>query len=246
MLALRSLLFSVTMILSTIVIAVVLVVMAPTPFVWRSRAARLYAAFVMGALRLLCGIDYRVEGRENLPPGAAIIFSKHQSTWETYALQLIFPAQTWVLKRELMWVPFFGWGLATLKPVAIDRQAGRKAVKQVIEQGTRRLAEGIWITVFPEGTRVAPGQHKRWGIGGALLAEKSGYPVVPVAHNAGELWGRRAFLKKPGTVQVVIGPPIETQGKSAGDINQQAEAWMNDTMARISHVPMHAEVAVSR
>jgi 1-acyl-sn-glycerol-3-phosphate acyltransferase len=246
MLALRSLLFSVTMILSTIVIAVVLVVMAPTPFVWRSRAARLYAAFVMGALRLLCGIDYRVEGRENLPPGAAIIFSKHQSTWETYALQLIFPAQTWVLKRELMWVPFFGWGLATLKPVAIDRQAGRKAVKQVIEQGTRRLAEGIWITVFPGGTRVAPGQHKRWGIGGALLAEKSGYPVVPVAHNAGELWGRRAFLKKPGTVQVVIGPPIETQGKSAGDINQQAEAWMNDTMARISHVPMHAEVAVSR
>jgi len=239
MAALRSLLFSLAMILSTVVTALLLAALLPTPFTWRSRVARVYAAFVIGALKVLCGIDYRVEGRENIPHGAAIIFAKHQSTWETYALQLIFPAQTWVLKRELMWVPFFGWGLAALKPVAIDRQAGRKAVMQIIEQGKQRLSEGIWITIFPEGTRIAPGQHKRWGIGGAVLAENSGAPVVPVAHNAGELWGRRAFIKHPGTVRVVIGPPIETKGRIAADINREAEAWMNRTMAEIS--PLEAQ-----
>jgi 1-acyl-sn-glycerol-3-phosphate acyltransferase len=234
MAALRSLLFSLAMILSTVVTALVLVALLPAPFAWRSRAAGIYAGFVIGALKVLCGIGYRVEGRENIPPGAAIIFAKHQSTWETYALQLIFPAQTWVLKRELMWVPFFGWGLAALKPVAIDRKAGRKAVMQIIEQGKNRLAEGIWITIFPEGTRIAPGQHKRWGIGGAVLAENSGAPVVPVAHNAGEFWARRAFIKRPGTVRVIIGPPIETKGRTAAEINQQAEDWMRRTMAEIS------------
>lgn len=236
MATIRSLLFSIAMIVSTVVTALVLVVLLPTPFAWRSRAAGVYAGFVISALKSLCGIDYRVEGRENIPQGPAIIFSKHQSTWETYALQLIFPAQTWVLKRELMWVPFFGWGLAALKPVAIDRQAGRQAVKQIIEQGKQRLAEGIWITIFPEGTRIAPGQYKRWGIGGAVLAENTGAPVVPVAHNAGELWGRRAFVKRPGTVRVIIGPPIETQGLSAADINQQAESWMRQAMAEISPI----------
>ena len=245
MAAIRSLLFSLAMILSTVATALLLVLLFPAPFTWRSRVARGYAAFVIGAVKRLCGIDYRVEGRENIPPGAIIIFSKHQSTWETYALQLIFPVQTWVLKRELMWVPFFGWGLAALKPVAIDRQAGRKAVKQIIEQGKQRLAEGISITIFPEGTRIAPGQYKRWGIGGAVLAENSGAPVVPVAHNAGELWGRRAFIKRPGTVRVVIGPPIETQGRTATDINQQAEAWMKRTMAEISPIEAQRELNIT-
>ena len=235
---LRSLLFSAAMIGSTIVTATLLVLMLPAPFKWRSRLARSYAGFVLGALRVLCGIRHEVEGREHIPDRAAIIFSKHQSTWETYALQLLFPPQCWVLKQELMWVPFFGWGLAALKPIAIDRSAGRKAVKAIVEQGTQRLQDGIWVTIFPEGTRVAPGTQKRWGVGGALLASQSGYPIVPVAHNAGEFWGRRSFAKKPGTIKVVIGPLIETQGKSASEINQQAEIWMNDTMARISNVPI--------
>ena len=185
---------------------------------------------------MLCGIRYQVKGRENIPEGAAIIFSKHQSTWETYALQLIFPAQTWVLKRELMWVPFFGWGLALLKSIAIDRSSGRKAIKQIIDQGQKRLDEGIWITFFPEGTRVAPGHHKRWGIGGAILAEHSGFPVVPVAHNAGEFWGRREFLKKPGTIQVIIGPPLDPTGLKASEINHQVEQWMITVMEDISSV----------
>jgi len=230
----RSLVFSLFMIVATVFTAALLVLALPTPFSVRSKIARTYAVAVVGALRILCGIDYRLRGRENIPDGAAIIFSKHQSTWETYALQVFLPAQVWVLKRELMWVPFFGWGMAALRPIAIDRSSGRKAVESIVTQGTQRLRNGIWVTVFPEGTRVAPGERKRWGIGGAILAERSGYPVVPVAHNAGEYWGRRKFIKKPGTVQVVIGPPVQTQGRKAADINAEVEAWMTQTMAEIS------------
>ncbi len=232
----RSLIFSASMIIATVLISLVLVLCAPLPFHLRSRAARAYAAYVVGTLKLLCGVDYRVKGRENIPGGAAIIFSKHQSTWETYALQLLFPPQVWVLKRELMWVPFFGWGMATLKPISIDRSSGRKAIKQIIKQGKARLDAGIWVTIFPEGTRIAPGKYKRWGMGGAILAEESAYPIVPVAHNAGEFWGRREFVKKPGTIQVVIGPVVETRGRKAAEINAEVENWMRTTMAEISDV----------
>ena len=232
----RSLLFSIAMIISTVMIALMLVIFSPAPFFVRSRLARGYACFIISSLKLLCGVNYRVSGHENIPEGAAIILSKHQSTWETYALQLIFPAQVWVLKRELMWVPFFGWGIAVLKPIFIDRSSGRKAINQIIEKGKQRLDAGIWVTIFPEGTRIAPGQKKRWGAGGAILAESSGYPVVPVAHNAGEFWGRRSFLKKPGTIQVVIGPPIEPKGLKAAEINQKAEEWVASTMSKICSV----------
>jgi 1-acyl-sn-glycerol-3-phosphate acyltransferase len=232
----RAFLFSTAMISSTVLIAILLIAFSPAPFTVRSRLARGYACFVISALKLFCGINYKLSGSENIPEGAAIILSKHQSTWETYALQLFFPPQVWVLKRELMWLPIFGWGMALLKPIAIDRSSGRKAVNQIIEKGKQRLDEGIWVTIFPEGTRIAPGQHKRWGIGGAVLAETSGYPVVPVAHNAGEFWGRRSFLKKPGTIQIVIGKPIEVKGLKAAEINQKAEEWVNTSMAEISSV----------
>jgi 1-acyl-sn-glycerol-3-phosphate acyltransferase len=248
---LRSLIFSVVMISSTIITALLLVLALPLPFRLRSRIARGYAAFVIGSLKALCGIDYHVRGQEHIPQGAAIIFAKHQSAWETYALQLFFPSQVWVLKRELMWVPFFGWGMAALKPIAIKRGAGRQAIKQVIDQGRQRLDAGIWVTIFPEGTRIAPGQKKRWGQGGAILAEHTGYPVVPVAHNAGEFWGRRSFIKRPGTIQVVIGPLIETRGRTAAEINQTVQEWMEITMAEISTAerrqqPEHAPSTPSR
>lgn len=237
--AIRSLFFSITMILATIIVAVFLVLALPTPFRLRSAIARTYAAFMVKALEVLCGVHYQITGRENIPQGAGIIFSNHQSTWETYALQIFFPPQVWVLKRELMWVPFFGWGLAALKPIAIDRDAGRKAVKQINEQGKARLDDGLWVVVFPEGTRVAPGVQKRWGMGGALLAAESGYPVVPVAHNAGEFWGRRKFVKRPGTIRVVIGEAIETKGKKAAEIQREAEAWVQARLAEFA--PSSAE-----
>ena len=231
---LRSVVFSIGMVLSTIVIGFVLPLSAIFTFQVSSAIARMYAWFIVHSLRILCGVNFQVSGQENIPEGAAILFSKHQSTWETYALQLVFPPQVWVFKRELLWVPFFGWGLAALKSISIDRSSGRKAIKQIVEQGKQRLDAGIWVTIFPEGTRVAPGQHKRWGIGGAILAEKTGYPIVPVAHNAGEYWAKRSFIKQPGTIQVVIGKPVETKGRKAADINHEVEAWMDSAMEEIA------------
>ncbi len=203
------------------------------PFHTRYLIVTQWSTFTLWWLKLTCKVDYRVEGLEHVPQQTAILFCKHQSAWETLALQRIFPPQIWVLKRELMWLPLFGWAMATLKPIAIDRNAGRKAVKKIIETGTQRLRDGLWVVIFPEGTRVSPGQTKRFGIGGALLAEKSGYPVVPVAHNAGEFWPRRAFLKKPGTITVVIGPAIDSKGRSASKINQLAQQWIENAMRRI-------------
>ena len=231
---LRSFIFSIGMVLSTIAIGFALPISALFAFPVRTKVARMYAWFVVHSLRVLCGVNFQVQGQENIPKGAAILFSKHQSTWETYALQLIFPPQVWVFKRELLWVPFFGWGLAALKSISIDRGSGRKAIKQIVEQGRQRLDAGIWVTIFPEGTRVAPGEHKRWGIGGAILAEKTGYPIVPAAHNAGEFWAKRAFIKRPGTIQVIVGKPVETKGRKAAEINQEVEAWMNSAMAEIA------------
>ena len=231
---LGALIFSIGMVVSTIVIGFALPISVLFPFRVSSAIARMYAWFIVHSLRVLCGVNYQVRGQENIPEGAAILFSKHQSTWETYALQLIFPPQVWVFKRELLWVPFFGWGLAALKSISIDRSSGRKAIKQIVEQGRQRLDAGIWVTIFPEGTRVAPGQHKRWGIGGAILAEQTGYPIVPVAHNAGEFWAKRSFIKRPGTIQVIIGKPVDTRGRKATDINAEVEAWMESAMAEIS------------
>ena len=217
--------------LSVVIYAPLMLPTALLPFPARYRLIRQWARFQVFMLQALCGLRYRVEGREHLPENAAIIMAKHQSAWETIAFQEIFPQQTWVLKRELMWIPLFGWALALLRPIAIDRNAGRKAIEQVIEQGRDRLKSAIWVVVFPEGTRVAPGARRRYGIGGAVLAVETGYPVVPVAHNAGSFWPRRGFLKRPGTIRVVIGPVIDPYGKSAEEIRQLAEEWIEDTMA---------------
>ncbi len=203
---------------------------AVLPFPRRYRLISRWARWQMFLLKHICGLDYRVDGLEHLPAGAAVILAKHQSAWETIAFQQIFPPQTWVLKRELMWIPLFGWALALLRPIAIDRGAGRVAIEQVIEQGRERLQSGIWVVVFPEGTRMAPGTRRRYGIGGAALAAESGYPVVPVAHNAGSFWPRRGFLKRPGMIRVVIGPVINPRGKTAEDIRRLAEEWIEGKM----------------
>ena len=219
------------MLLSAAVYAPLMLLTVVLPFAIRYRLISAWAQFQLIVLKHLCRLDYRVEGREHLPGGAAIILSKHQSAWETIAFQEIFPPQTWVLKRELLWIPLFGWALALLRPIAIDRGAGRVAIEQVIEQGRERLQSGIWVVVFPEGTRMAPGTRRRYGIGGAALAAASGYPVVPVAHNAGSFWPRRGFLKRPGTIRLVIGPVIDSHGKTAEEIRRQAEDWIENTMA---------------
>jgi 1-acyl-sn-glycerol-3-phosphate acyltransferase len=230
----KSLIFSFFMIASTVVVATLAVLLFLLPFKTRYAVVRSFAVINVSLLKSLCGLNYEIEGQENIPTDTAIIFSKHQSTWETMALQLIFPPQTFVVKRELMWVPFFGWGLAMLKPIAIDRGAGRNAIKQIVHQGIDRLEAGIWVVIFPEGTRVRPGQRIRYKLGGAILAVESGYPVVPVAHNSGEYWPKKQFLKKSGTIKIVIGPPIETKDRKPEDILTDAESWIEATMERIS------------
>ena len=234
MLFIRSLLFTGLMIGTVPLFVIPGVVLYPFPYRARYAFFTSWATMVIWLLKVLYELRYQVQGAENIPQGPAIIFSKHQSAWETIALQRIFPPQVWVLKRELLWVPFFGWALKMLESVGIDRGSGRKAITEIINQGTQRLQRGRWVVVFPEGTRVAPGQRKRYGIGGGLLAEKSGFPVVPVAHNAGEYWPRRGFLKKPGVIQVVIGPVIESKHRDATEITQLAEDWIETKVAEIS------------
>ncbi len=227
------------MLVSVLIYAPLMLPTALLAYPLRYRLISQWARFQSFLLKFLCGLDYRVEGREHLPPGAAIILSKHQSAWETIVFQQIFPAQTWVLKRELMWIPLFGWALKLMRPIAIDRGAGRKAVEQVITQGRERLQSGIWVVVFPEGTRVAPGTRKRYAMGGAALAAETGYPVVPVAHNAGSFWPRRGFLKKPGTVRVAIGPAINPGEKKAEEIIKQVENWIEGKMVELENEPRH-------
>jgi 1-acyl-sn-glycerol-3-phosphate acyltransferase len=196
-------------------------------------AAVAWAKSVLFMLRWLCKLDYVVEGREHLPQRSSVVLMKHSSAWETLAQLVIFPRQTWVLKRELTWVPVFGWVLLALRPIAIDRRGGGAAVQQVLTQGQARLAAGLWVVVFPEGTRVPAGQTRRYGMSGALLAGAAGLPVVPVAHNAGDFWPRRSWLKRPGTIRVVIGPPIPTSGVEPRLVNERAQRWIEATLARL-------------
>lgn len=229
----RSCLFSLGQILSTPLFGLVGLCLFFLPFRHRYRFLIQWGRLNFWWLKKTCGISFRVQGIEHIPAGPAVVLCKHQSAWETIALQQIFPPQIWVLKRELLKIPFFGWGLALLEPIAIDRKAGRRALEQIIQQGRQRLAAGRWVVVFPEGTRMPPGTMGRFGIGGAALAEAAGCPVVPVAHNAGRYWPRAGLIKYPGVIEVVIGPAIDTQGKSADQINQEASEWIAQAMERI-------------
>ena len=230
---LRSLLFAIVLVITTPPFALLAICTSPLPPHARYRIITTWTDITLWFVWHLLGIRYRVIGRENMPSQASVILCKHQSAWETMALQHIFPAVCFVLKRELLKVPFFGWGLARMPTIAIDRAAGKDALAQVLEQGSKRLEEGFWVVVFPEGTRVAPGTTRRYKPGGAWLAHKTGVPVVPVAHNAGEFWRRNAFIKYPGEVVVSIGPAIATAGRAAEEINAEAHAWIEAEMRRL-------------
>jgi len=196
------------------------------PYRTRFELARVWARVILALLRWTCGLDYRVEGRENLPAGNHVALMKHSSSWETVAQALLLPAQVWVLKRELLWVPVVGWGIRQLRAIAVNRGAGSSAVRQVVEQGTARLAEGEWVVIFPEGTRMPPGETGKYGVSGALLAAEVGKLIIPIAHDAGYYWPRRGLIKRRGTIRVVIGPPIAAAGRNPRDITAEAQAWI--------------------
>ncbi len=217
------------------IVGVLILGAMPLSFKVRYKIADIWIDCLLFMLKLCCGLSYEVEGLEHIPRDmAAIILSKHQSAWETIALRQFISPQTAVLKKSLLQIPFGGWALATLKPIAIDRQNQKEALKMLIEQGTERLQEGLFVVVFPEGTRVAPGSNKKFNAGGSMLAHKSEFPVIPLAHNAGEFWPRNSFLKYPGVIKVKIGPQIDTKGKKSKDINAEAEEWINQAMAQIA------------
>ncbi|MGI4812935.1 MAG: lysophospholipid acyltransferase family protein [Janthinobacterium lividum] len=189
---------------------------------------------VMAGLRILVGIRYRIEGWENLPDGRAVVLAKHQSAWETVAFPALLPRPLcYVFKRELLFVPFFGWALGLLKMVHIDRRKGTRAFASVVRQGRDRLADGSWVIMFPEGTRVPVGQRRQYKMGGPRFAVEAGAPVVPIAHNAGHVWPRNSFLKYAGVVTVSIGPLIDTTGLTAEQVARRVETWIEDEMLRI-------------
>ena len=206
---------------------------APRDFLWSF--VKNYCRFTLWLGDALCGLKVVAEGKEYLPEGPCVIMIKHSSALETYGHVPFFPRTSWVLKKEIHWIPVFGWALKFLyKPIAIDRRRGGSAVKQVIQQGKEKLSEGTWVTVFPEGTRMPAGETRKYGISGAALAKEAGVLIVPVAHNAGDFWQRRELTKRPGTIRFCIGPPVDPSTQSPKDTNLIVQKWIEGKMNEIS------------
>lgn len=236
MIYLKSLVFLIGQILSTFLMGPIVLLLWPFPIKSRYWVANFWCQFNLWMLRWVCGLGYEVQGAENIPKDrTGLIFCKHQSAFETFALQILFPPAVFILKQELTRIPIWGWALATLKPIAIDRSAKSQALKQVVREGVARIHSGYWVVLFPEGTRVAPGERGHYGSSGGMLAHKARCPILPVAHNAGVYWGKSGFLKYPGTIRIIIGPALDGASLSAADITRQGEAWIENTMLDLSN-----------
>jgi 1-acyl-sn-glycerol-3-phosphate acyltransferase len=233
----KSLLFTAYMMVSALAFGGFMALCFWAPYTTQFAIARTWARMVFWLLDKMCGLKFTVEGRERIPAGNHIVMSNHTSAWETIAQFLIFPPQVWVLKRELLWIPLIGWGLKLLRPISINRGAGHRAVNQVVEQGRQRLAAGLWIIIFPEGTRVVAGETRKYGVSGALLATATGKCVVPLSHNASDFWVRRGIVKKAGTIKVIIGEPISSTGKDARELNDEVRRAIEAGLARIAQSP---------
>lgn len=235
MLWFRSLLFMLFLTVTVIPYAFACMIWSPLPLRWRYKLTMGWPKLAAWGAKVICGVRWQVKGLENLPDGQAIVLSKHQSAWETLFLPSHLPREVcFVYKRELHRIPFFGWGLALLRMIPIDRSKGRDAFEQVVRIGQQRLSEGRWPILFPEGTRIAPGKMGRFKMGGALLACRTGAPVVPIALNAGECWPRKAFIKKPGMITVSIGPVISSQGVTPEELNDKVYNWIDQEMRRLN------------
>lgn len=234
-LTLRAIAFLVFQVVTVVPMSFVCLLMAVVPRATRYRITVAWPRAQIYAARWLLGIQWQLKGLENLPAGPAILLSKHQSTWETLFYPAMMPRELcFVFKRELLFLPFFGWGIALLDMIHINRQRGSDAFEQVVRQGIAKLAQGRWIIMFPEGTRTPAGSQGRYKSGGARLAIRTGAPVVPIAVNSGEFWPRKAFIKQPGLITVSIGPPIDSAGLTVEALNQQVEAWIEAEMRRLS------------
>lgn len=225
----KSLIFSLYMIISVFLFALINLLISFLAYKKRSFLLKFWARSNLLVLEKICQTKVVISGLENIPETPCIVFSKHQSTLETIVLQIIFSPQVWVLKKELLRIPFFGWTLALGKPIAIDRSSGKAALKQIIEQGIDRLKNQYWLIIFPEGTRSRPGYPVKYKKGGAILAEKSGADIIPVSHNSGFFWPKGQFLKKPGVIHFVVGPVIKNNNQPANELLAVAELWIEST-----------------
>ncbi|MCL4790913.1 MAG: lysophospholipid acyltransferase family protein [Gammaproteobacteria bacterium] len=227
----RSLLFNTILFLSVAVWSIVVVIGRLWGYTVAYDLTVSWARWILAVCGKICGLHYTVEGMENLPRENSVVLLKHSSAYETIAQWCLFPRQTWVLKREVLWTPFLGWAVAGVRPIAINRQAGRRAVEQVVAQGRERLRDGLWVMIFPEGTRMPAGQTRKYGVSGALLAIEAGKLLVPVAHNAGDYWPRRGWLKRPGTVTFRIGKPVDPAGRDPREVNAEIQQWIETEVA---------------
>jgi 1-acyl-sn-glycerol-3-phosphate acyltransferase len=226
--------YALLQLLVTPVYSVVALLTFPLPPLTRYRIISSWSRLMVWSAEHICGVRYRVLGRQNVPSEPCLVMAKHESAWETLALQVVLPPQVWVVKRELLWIPFFGWGLAMLSPIAIDRKEGPRALRRMIAQARVRLAQGFSIVIFPEGTRSAPGKRGTYHAGGAWLAMHTGAAVLPVAHNAGDYWPRNSFLKYPGLVTISVGPAMRcVPGVKASELMRRVEQWIEDEMQRL-------------
>ncbi len=231
---LRSSIFFVYSSLGITICSSLCVVIWPIPLKYRHAFMRSYLHSTMLVLKYVCNIRYTVSGLSHIPKDqVGVVLSKHQSTWETFFLPLIFHQPAIILKRELLWIPFFGWGVRSADPIAINRNDASSAMQQIITKGTACLKQGRWVLVFPEGTRIPSGQVGHYRLGGARLAVASGYPVIPVAHNAGRYWPKRKFIKYPGVIHVAIGPPIDSSGRKPEEVLALTRDWIETTMREI-------------
>ena len=233
MLFLRSSLFFIGQLITAPIFTLIALLAWPVNPILRNQLISGWARSMIWWLRVTCNVRHEVSGMENIPDTPCIILAKHQSTWETFAFQAIFPTQVYVLKRELLWIPIFGWGLAMTSPIAINRTSGREALKQLVSKGQARLAQGLWVVIFPEGTRMRPYQQGKYHIGGAWLACQTKTPVLPVAHNAGHCWPK-GFIKQAGVIKLHIGPAIATADLKADALNLKVEQWIEAQMQVIN------------
>ncbi|MBO3275930.1 lysophospholipid acyltransferase family protein [Pseudomonas schmalbachii] len=240
--AIRTVLYYLLLSISAFVWGTLSIFIAPLlPFRARYRfVVQTWCRFAVWLTRVMVNVRYEVRGVENIPERPCVILSNHQSTWETFFLSGYFEPLSQVLKRELLFVPFFGWALALLKPIAIDRSQPKVALKQLAKQGHERLQQGAWVLIFPEGTRIPAGEPAKFSRGGSALAVNASLPVLPIAHNAGRFWPKNGWAKHPGTIQVVIGPLMQPQGegpRAIAELNQRAENWVNDTLRGMGELP---------
>ncbi|MTV41212.1 1-acyl-sn-glycerol-3-phosphate acyltransferase [Duganella radicis] len=232
---LRSLIFTIVMVVSTVLWSLVCFAASPLPYRQRFFITSRWNVFIIWCLRVICGIRYQIRGKENLPDAQAILLSKHQSAWETIFLLPNMPRPlVFVFKKEILYIPFFGWAMALLRMIPIDRKQGKNAFQEVVRHGKRRLAQGLWIIMFPEGTRIPVGKAGKYKSGGTRLAIETGSVVVPIAHNSGECWPKNSFIKRPGLVTVSIGKPISPEGQTPDGMMQQVENWIESEMRVIS------------